>query len=49
MRSKLESLALGVYLPFSRTTHVVLHWPWPSRGSYLSFGQRPGTGRDPAY
>ena len=38
MRSKLESLALGVYLPFSRTTHVVLPWSWPSVGSFLSQG-----------
>jgi len=31
-------LALGVYLPFSRTMHVVLPWSWPSRGSYLYQG-----------
>jgi len=30
--------ALGVYLPFSRTMHVVLPWAWPSHGSYLSQG-----------
>jgi len=29
---------LGVYLPFSRTMHVVLPWSWPSHGSYLSQG-----------
>jgi len=27
-----------VYLPFSRTMHVVLPWAWPSHGSYLSQG-----------
>ena len=38
MRSRIESLALGVYLPFSRAMHVVLPWSWPSHGSYLSQG-----------
>ena len=28
----------GVYLPFPRTTHVVLPWSWPSHGSYLYQG-----------
>ena len=38
MRPRLESLAMGVYLPFSCAMHVVLPWSWPSHGSYLSQG-----------
>ena len=35
MRPRLESLALEVYLFFSRTMHVVLPWSWPSHESGL--------------
>ena len=38
MHPNLWSLALGVYLPSSRTMHLVYPWAWPSHGSYLSRG-----------
>jgi len=38
----LVTLALGVYLPSSRTTHMVRPWAWPSHGSYLSQGSPRG-------
>ena len=31
-----------MYLPSSRTTHMVLPWAWPSHGSYLSQGSPRG-------
>jgi len=32
----------GLYLPSSRTTHMVPPWAWPSHGSYLSQGSPRG-------